>query len=272
MLELKRVSPDDGSDIYRMLQEIPREENGLLNHANGLTFDEYREWLMKQYRLSLQEGLEDGWKVPTVLFWLYADGIPVGFGKVRRFLTDALRREGGNIGYAIAPSFRGKGYGNEILRLLLEEASAMGIEKALVTVRPDNRASLAVALANGGVVTERTDERIYIWIDLKQPGDPKSPEIQAMAERVREMEDRLNRAEAAVKALDRALEAYGAVREDIAALTGYYESRQWLADFDAQDALPAGQPRGVLSEDGICNLLLADKELREDLQALAEDK
>ena len=23
MLELKRVSPDDGSDIYRMLQEIP---------------------------------------------------------------------------------------------------------------------------------------------------------------------------------------------------------------------------------------------------------
>ena len=203
MLELKKVSPDDGPDIYRMLQEIPREENGLLNHANGLSFDEYREWLMKQYRLSVQEGLEDGWKVPTVLFWLYADGIPVGFGKVRRFLTDALRREGGNIGYAIAPSFRGKGYGNEILRLLLGEASAMGIEKALLTVRPENRASLAVALANGGVITERTDERIYIWIDLIPPEDQKTRGSRAMAERVREMEDHLNRAEAAVKALIR---------------------------------------------------------------------
>ena len=39
MLELKRLSVDDGLDIYTMLQEIPAEENGLINKANGLTFD-----------------------------------------------------------------------------------------------------------------------------------------------------------------------------------------------------------------------------------------
>lgn len=27
MFELKRLSPDDGTDIYNMLQEIPKEEN-----------------------------------------------------------------------------------------------------------------------------------------------------------------------------------------------------------------------------------------------------
>lgn len=84
------------------------------------------------------------------------------------FLTEALRKAGGNIGYGIAPAFRGKGYGKELLRLLLNEAKGMGIDKVLVTILLDNIASQAVAIANGGVVTERTDERVFIWIDTKK--------------------------------------------------------------------------------------------------------
>lgn len=168
MLELKRLSVDDGLDIYTMLQEIPAEENGLINKANGLTFDEYKEWLIVKQRDSEQEGIVDGWKVPSTTFWLYADGIPVGFGSVRHFLTETLRKAGGNIGYGIAPAFRGKGYGKELLRLLLNEAKEMGIDKVLVTILLDNIASQAVAIANGGGVTERTDERVFIWIDTKK--------------------------------------------------------------------------------------------------------
>ena len=168
MLELKRLSVDDGLDIYTMLQEIPAEENGLINKANGLTFDEYKEWLIVKQRDSEQEGIVDGWKVPSTTFWLYADGIPVGFGSVSHCLTETLRKAGGNIGYGIAPAFRGKGYGKELLRLLLNEAKEMGIDKVLVTILLDNIASQAVAIANGGVVTERTDERVFIWIDTKK--------------------------------------------------------------------------------------------------------
>ena len=65
-------------------------------------------------------------------------------------------------------SSRGKGYGKELLRLLLNEAKEMGIDKVLVTILLDNIASQAVAIANGGVVTERTDERVFIWIDTKK--------------------------------------------------------------------------------------------------------
>ena len=61
-----------------------------------------------------------------------------------------------------------KGYGKELLRLLLNEAKEMGIDKVLVTILLDNIASQAVAIANGGVVTERTDERVFIWIDTKK--------------------------------------------------------------------------------------------------------
>lgn len=166
MTELRKLAIDDGMDIYRMLQEIPKEENGLINKANGLSYEEYKEWLKGKYAESVQEGLVDGWKVPSTTYWLYVDGKPVGFGSVRHFLTDALREAGGNIGYGIAPSHRNKGYGKEILRLLLKEAGRLGMDKALVTVQLDNAASKAVALANGGVITGQTEERFLIWIDI----------------------------------------------------------------------------------------------------------
>lgn len=136
-----------------MLQEIPKEENGLINEANGLSFEEYKEWLKVKYVESGQTGLVDGWKVPSTTYWLYVDENPVGFGSIRHFLTDALREAGGNIGYGIALKHRGKGYGKEILGHLLKEASQLGIDSALVTIHLDNVASKAAALANGGVIT-----------------------------------------------------------------------------------------------------------------------
>lgn len=168
MLELKKLSVNDGRDIYDMLQSMPREENGLLNSANGLTYDEYREWLQRKQIDSEQQGLVDGWKVPATTFWLYADGVPVGFGVIRHFLTEALENAGGSIGYGIAPQYRGRGYGKGLLRLLLTEAKSLGIEKALLTIRPGNMPSQAVARANGGIETGRTDERVWVWIETNR--------------------------------------------------------------------------------------------------------
>ena len=168
MLELRKLSVDDGMDVYQMLQDIPLDENGLQNNANGLSYGEYKNWLIKKKQESELDGIVDGWKVPSTTYWLYADGVPVGFGKLRYCLTDALRKSGGHIGYGIAPQFRGKGYGKELLRLLIGKAYDIGIARVLVTIRLDNKASQAVALANGGVITEQTDERMLVWIDTKQ--------------------------------------------------------------------------------------------------------
>jgi len=81
--------------------------------------------------------------------------------------------------------------------------------------------------------------------------------------RIRLMERRLNQALAAVKRLDSALEKYEAAQEAIAALSEYYGSDLWKQDFTADEAglLPEGLKRGVLSEDGIWNLLTDCKEL-----------
>ena len=167
MLELRRLTDSDGMDVYEMLQAMPYEENGLMNKAHGLSFEEFRSWLAAKQRESEAVELMDGWKVPSTTFWLYADGVPVGFGSVRHFLTDALRKAGGHIGYGIAPAYRGRGYGNEILRLLLIEAKKRGIGRALVTIHKDNAASRAVALKNGGVIEEENDERVLVWIETE---------------------------------------------------------------------------------------------------------
>ena len=43
----------------------------------------------------------------------------------------------------------------------------INMEKVLITIHTDNIASQRVALANGGLITEKTDERIYIWIQIR---------------------------------------------------------------------------------------------------------
>ena len=86
-------------------------------------------------------------------------------------------------------------------------------------------------------------------------------------ERIEEMERRLNRVSAAVQELETALDRYDAVREDIRRLDAYLGSDDWKADFAADEAglLPADLKRGVLSEDGIWNVLAKCREIDERL-------
>lgn len=94
--------------------------------------------------------------------------------------------------------------------------------------------------------------------------------IMEQAERIRQMEQRLERSAAAVMALSAALDRYEEVKEDISALEAYYDSETWKQDFADDEAglLPPSLKRGVLSEDGIWNLLTDARELVERLHAI----
>lgn len=84
------------------------------------------------------------------------------------------------------------------------------------------------------------------------------------------MERRLNRALAAVKRLSTALDKWQEVEADITALNEYYGSDVWKLDLADDEAgrLPADLKRGVLSEDGIWNLLTDCKEVNERMREL----
>lgn len=48
----------------------------------------------------------------------------------------------------------------------MQEAKKHGLTRVLLTVYNDNKASIAVALANGGTVEKVSEEQHYIWINL----------------------------------------------------------------------------------------------------------
>ena len=76
-------------------------------------------------------------------------------------------------------------------------------------------------------------------------------------ERIKQMEQRLEKAAAAVMKLSAALDQYEAAQKDIKVLDEYYGSDEWKQDFADDEAglLPKDLKRGVLSEDAIWNVL-----------------
>ena len=163
--KLKRLSVDDGNDIYEMLQQIPKDENGFINNINGLTFDDYKNWLIKSEVDSQKTEIEDGWKVPQSVFWLFVDEKPIGMSKIRHFMNEKLLQEGGMLGYTIIPDERNKGYGTILLRELLKEANKLNIDRVLLTIRNSNIASIKVAIKNEGKIVKVNEERHFVWID-----------------------------------------------------------------------------------------------------------
>lgn len=121
-------------------------------------------------------GLQPEW-VPNTTYWMIdaSASIVLGVSNLRHWLTPALEREGGHIGYMISPSQRGKGYGTQQLALCLAKACAMGMGRVLVTCNTDNLASARIIRKNGGVfenevISDYSGKPVSrYWIELRRP-------------------------------------------------------------------------------------------------------
>lgn len=81
---------------------------------------------------------------------------------------------------------------------------------------------------------------------------------QAAIARIRRMEEIYDEVSAALQSTPDAL-LHPSIRAGIALLRTYYEDGEWLSDYelDERRLLPSGMKRGVLSEDGLYDLLCA---------------
>ena len=75
--------------------------------------------------------------------------------------------------------------------------------------------------------------------------------------RIRHMEQLFDLAKESMEEVMMSLETYEKAQEAIAVLSEYYGSKEWKQDYvdDEAGLLPKDLKRGVLSEDGIWNLL-----------------
>ena len=96
--------------------------------------------------------------------------------------------------------------------------------------------------------------------------------ITIMSARLRSAKEACDELDAAMNALAEALEKYGNELDNINALAEYYESSEWMKDFEDDEAglIPEEVDRGALSEDGIYDLLMDQKNVEDIMQQLRE--
>lgn len=82
--------------------------------------------------------------VKQTTFWLIKDNTYIGTYALRHELTPLLLQSGGHVAYQIRPSKQHQGYAKAGLRLILEKARALGLDKVLVTCNEKNDASYHV--------------------------------------------------------------------------------------------------------------------------------
>ncbi len=140
-------------------------------------FDMYKEALIdfNAYVKKLNENIKgcDGW-VPTYTFWLInMNNEILGVVRIRPSLNhEYVRKFAGNIGYDISPLSRKKGYGIALLKLALEKAKVINLNKVLITCDDDNVASKKIIENNGGIFEskifkeENKKELRRYWITL----------------------------------------------------------------------------------------------------------
>lgn len=106
--------------------------------------------------------------VPCSYFWIVEGDEFVGYLAIRHWLNDFLLEVGGHIGYSVRPSRRREGHASRAVKLALDEARGLGIDRALITCDHDNDASRLTIERAGGVLEDRRGDKLRYWVDLSR--------------------------------------------------------------------------------------------------------
>lgn len=175
MERLELVLPDI-THMYKAL-EFRQEffSSGEAEIHGGSLLDQYvcyEKWLEHIKNCRANQTMPKGWVPSTVYFAIgqQSKGI-IGVVDIRHTLNKELLKYGGNIGYSIRPSLRGRGYAAQMLKLALERCKEMGITKVMISCDQKNIPSARTIERCGGVMKNQflhSDGEVIqnYWISL----------------------------------------------------------------------------------------------------------
>lgn len=162
MLELRKMNLQDIKEQWEYVTALPKDENGLTNPYEGITFEEYEVTVLPELMMHENPVGMPEWFVPETYYYLWDEQVLVGEYRIRHYLTEALKIGGGHIGYSIKKEFRGRGYGSKGLALALELAREIVPEDEIyLRVLKSNIPSFKAISSNGAYIAGE-DETHYL--------------------------------------------------------------------------------------------------------------
>ena len=154
-IKLIKVSAEYAEKILEYRAEFPTERMRVTYDPSRIPGMDYLEKYETVFEcLQLCEDMVD--KITWYMAIRENDGKIVGFIVFRHKLEydDDDIEFASNFGYSVRPSERGKGYAKEQLRLGLQKAKEMGLDKVRIVCRDINIGSNKTILANSGVYVD----------------------------------------------------------------------------------------------------------------------
>lgn len=162
MLELRKMNLQDIKEQWEYVTALPKDENGLTNPYEGITFEEYEVTVLPELMMHENPVGMPEWFVPETYYYLWDEQVLVGEYRIRHYLTEALKIGAGHIGYSIKKEFRGRGYGSKGLALALELAREIVPEDEIyLRVLKSNIPSFKAISSNGAYIAGE-DETHYL--------------------------------------------------------------------------------------------------------------
>ena len=144
-LYLKEPTIQDKDEILKMCKEIDELDNEYkfegTNNLKMALISGYEVWLLQNEKDKTIEEKYPDWSNATNYIMIDENNHVYGCCTLRHTIKGNLINIGGNIGYAIRPSERKKGYGKKQLQLILEKAKEHNLKKVLITCKENNIAS-----------------------------------------------------------------------------------------------------------------------------------
>ncbi|MBR3735021.1 MAG: GNAT family N-acetyltransferase [Lachnospiraceae bacterium] len=150
MITLRRPVKEYETEAIAFKQEFI--DNGETTINGSELFDQmesYDDWLKSVQDNASSDTVNPSWVVTDTYFAFDEKDRIIGIIDLRHELNDFLK-DFGNSGYSVRPTERRKGYATQMLRLILERAHQIGMEKIQLSVERSNEASVKTILKNGG--------------------------------------------------------------------------------------------------------------------------